>query len=63
MLARSLQLAALLSQHTGYAWSALSAERVSLTLPNGWEHSIWPADTTTGRAIADALRFTRSYAN
>jgi len=63
MLARSLQLAARLSLETGYAWSALSAERVSLTLPNGWECSIWTAETSTGRAITDAIQFTRQYAN
>ena len=62
MLVSALSLASALSQATGFAWSAVSADRVSLTLPNGWECSIW-TDTDTTTATATALQFTRTYGN
>lgn len=62
MLATALQLASTLSTATGYAWGAVDAGRVSLTLPNGWECSVW-TDTDTTTATETATRFIRTYGN
>jgi hypothetical protein len=62
MLTTALQLAAALSNATGYAWGAVDAGRVSLTLPNGWECSVW-TDTDSTTATATALRFVSTYSN